>query len=163
TWRTPGMRWPPYFWAFPCLPACRNQSAHANETWRMKCMSRTIGRRCPILQSMPAFDGKYSPPDGRARIMTGIQSLSRYRGDGGMAAWMVGTARHKVQDYYRRALRSAELSEDSDCSAGELPRIEETVFQRQRDDRIHAVLTELPEIYRFVLLWRYWEEQSVAE
>src|SRR5262245_59953841 len=34
------------------------------------------------------------------------RSLARYRGDGGLAAWLVGIARHKVQDHYRRVLRN---------------------------------------------------------
>jgi RNA polymerase sigma factor (sigma-70 family) len=91
------------------------------------------------------------------------RNLQRYRGDGGLAAWLVGIARHKVQDHYRRALRNVEFPEDTDTALSELPLLEDRFFAQQRDDRIHATITELPEIYRFVLLWRYWEGKSATE
>jgi RNA polymerase sigma-70 factor (ECF subfamily) len=91
------------------------------------------------------------------------RSLQRYRGNGGLAAWLVGIARHKVQDHYRRALRNAEFPEDPDAVPSELPLLEERFFAQQRGDRIRATLAELPEICRFVLLWRYWEGKSAAE
>ncbi len=91
------------------------------------------------------------------------RGLQRYRGDGGLAAWMVGIARHKVQDHYRRALKNVELPEEPVASSVECPLPEETFFEKQRGDRVRATIAALPEIYRFVLLWRYWEGKSAAE
>src|SRR5688572_13077239 len=90
------------------------------------------------------------------------QSLQRYRGDGGLAAWLVGIARHKVQDHYRRALRNVEFPEDPETTPSEAPLLEEKFWVQQRGDRIRATIAALPEIYRFVLLWRYWEGKSAA-
>jgi RNA polymerase sigma factor (sigma-70 family) len=36
------------------------------------------------------------------------RSLPRYRGDSGLRTWILGIARHKVQDHYRSALRDAD-------------------------------------------------------
>jgi RNA polymerase sigma factor (sigma-70 family) len=41
--------------------------------------------------------------------------------------------------------------------------MDDVVFEQQREDRIQAAMATLPEIYRVVLLWRYWEDQSAAE
>jgi RNA polymerase sigma-70 factor, ECF subfamily len=91
------------------------------------------------------------------------RGLKSYRGDGGLTGWIIGIARHKVQDHYRKIFRNLEFPDDADTAPADVPRIDEVLSGQQRDDRIRAVLAELPETYRFVLLWRYWEEQSAAE
>jgi RNA polymerase sigma-70 factor (ECF subfamily) len=91
------------------------------------------------------------------------RGLAQYRGDGGLKAWMVGIARHKVQDHYRRALRSAEFPEDLDDTRASPPLLEENFFTQQRGERIHATMAALPELYRFVLRWRYWDDKSAGE
>ncbi|MEP7364478.1 MAG: RNA polymerase sigma factor [Acidobacteriota bacterium] len=90
------------------------------------------------------------------------RGLPRYRGDGSLLSWILGIARHKVQDHYRVALRNAEFDESVEETQVELPRIEGDLLRRERGERVQAVLAELPEAYRAVLLWRYWEAQSAA-
>ncbi len=90
------------------------------------------------------------------------RGLDRYRGDAPLSAWLLGIARHKVQDYYRKALRTADLPEEPE-RVPEPAGFEQAVLNRQQEARIQAVLAELPEIYRVVLLWRYWDGQSGAE
>jgi RNA polymerase sigma factor (sigma-70 family) len=45
-------------------------------------------------------------------LISARQSLSNYRGEADLRAWILGIARHKVDDYYRRRIREAELKED---------------------------------------------------
>jgi RNA polymerase sigma-70 factor (ECF subfamily) len=92
------------------------------------------------------------------------RGLKHYRGDGGLSSWMIGIARHKVQDHYRKALRNAEFpEEEADSTPADVPQPDNLILVKQRDDRIRAVLADLPELYRFVLLWRYWEGQKATE
>ena len=92
------------------------------------------------------------------------RSLPRYRGEGGLEAWVMSIARHRVQDHYRRRLRSATLSEDAlPGEAGDAGDLEQQLFHRQEYAMIRQVLDALPEAYRIVLTWRYWEDRSAAE
>lgn len=90
------------------------------------------------------------------------RSLPRYRGDSNLKAWLLGIARHKVQDHFRGALRHAEWDESVEASQVAPPVVENELMYRERSERVQAVLAELPEQYRVVLLWRYWESQSAA-
>src|SRR5690348_14615074 len=40
------------------------------------------------------------------------QNLPSYRGDSCLRNWLLGIARHKVEDYYRRRLQEFQLPED---------------------------------------------------
>jgi RNA polymerase sigma factor (sigma-70 family) len=48
------------------------------------------------------------------------QGLKHFRGDASLRQWLLGIARHKVEDYYRRRLRQIELQHDEDESILEL-------------------------------------------
>lgn len=94
------------------------------------------------------------------------ENLSKYRGTSSLGSWLMGIARHKVADYYRACLREHEPVEPTE----ELPGLE--TFRPDRDDlldsellqeRIWRALTRLPERYRIVLLWRYWDKCSARE
>lgn len=88
------------------------------------------------------------------------EGLSRFRGESGVRAWLLGIARHKVQDHYRARLRSfLPLVDGDDAGPGFAGRFE----QVQEAQRVRAALERLPEVYRLVLLWRYWEKLSTAE
>lgn len=91
------------------------------------------------------------------------KGLPTYQGDGGLHAWLLGIARHKVQDHYRKALRHSPVPEDDAPEPVEPPWLEESIFAREREQRVREAMDALPEIYRLVLLWRYWDGQSAAE
>src|SRR5215469_8334857 len=42
------------------------------------------------------------------------ENLSQYRGSGSLGAWVMGIARHKLEDYYRVRLRAPESIDDPD-------------------------------------------------
>jgi RNA polymerase sigma-70 factor (ECF subfamily) len=87
-------------------------------------------------------------------------SLAQFRGQSSLRVWMLGIARHKVHDYYRGRLRILDsLSESAAMPAG----FDEDLQTRAVSERVQAVLARLPEPYRAVLLWRYWEGMTTEE
>jgi RNA polymerase sigma-70 factor (ECF subfamily) len=90
------------------------------------------------------------------------RALPSYRGESGLTSWLLGIARHKVQDHYRDKLRLTQWEE------GEEPADSSTDWLEAWDRRdVHArvgrTLESLPEHYRILLIWRYWEYQSAEE
>jgi RNA polymerase sigma factor (sigma-70 family) len=92
--------------------------------------------------------------------------LSTYRGTSPLEGWLLGIARHKVEDYYRSVLRQPELLSDLDRDdlIGEDESQIETSMDRERlKEKTQRVLGSLPQRYGVVLLWRYWEQRSARE
>jgi len=87
------------------------------------------------------------------------QSLSRFRQESGLKAWLLGIARHKVQDHYRSRLRECEWDENVPEPAAAADPALDLETQQQRE-RVWSLLAELSEEARTLLLWRYWEGQS---
>jgi RNA polymerase sigma-70 factor, ECF subfamily len=99
-------------------------------------------------------------------FVTAWQSLKQYRGAGSLQAWVMGIARHKVEDYYRERLRAPESIEDADLDpdkSASVPEIHRLLEEDQLRENTQRVLAALPEQYRLVLLWRYWEQSSARE
>lgn len=94
------------------------------------------------------------------------QNLQSFRGEAGLRPWLLGIARHKVEDYYRRRLREAEwpnLGDESVPQPAIVPRYEERLDWAQRQKKVAQTLAALPEAYALALLWRYAENLSVRE
>lgn len=94
------------------------------------------------------------------------ESLSHYRATGSLQAWVMGVARHKVEDYYRERLRMLESIEDADLdpdTSTSVPEIHQVLEQEQLRKNTQRVLAALPEQYRLALIWRYWEKASARE
>lgn len=94
------------------------------------------------------------------------ENMGKYRGNSSLGSWLMGIARHKVADYYRTCLREPEPLEPAE----EQPRLETS--RGDLDDVLDSellqkktwnALTRLPEKYRIVLLWRYWDKCSARE
>ncbi len=93
------------------------------------------------------------------------ESLGGFRGSSSLRSWLLGIARHKVEDYYRRLLQEAgpldaalaEILPDTKLGV-------EAVVDRERIER-HArkILNEMPQHYSVAILWRYWERRSARE
>ena len=100
-------------------------------------------------------------------FLAGLVRLEHFRGDSGLEEWLMGIARHKVGDYYRRRLREpSALDETSGKSQPELsidPQADELLDRDRLREKTAAVLNGLPEIYSLVLLWRYWEKKSAQD
>ena len=94
------------------------------------------------------------------------ENLSRYQGSGPLQAWVMGIARHKVEDYYRARLRALEPIEDShqdQLVSAVVPEFHQMLEYNEMKVKARSVLASLPEPYRLALIWRYWEQASAQE
>jgi RNA polymerase sigma-70 factor, ECF subfamily len=98
-------------------------------------------------------------------LLAAWQSLANFRGDAMLRSWVLGIARHKVEDYYRKRIREAETEENED-SASEpavTPFFDEQLDAAIQQNRVQKTIGLLPEPYALVLLWRYRDEKSIRE
>ena len=93
------------------------------------------------------------------------QSLSNFRGDTGLRAWVLGIARHKVEDYYRKRLREAEVPQEDGAESEDsvAPLVEEQLDAAAQQERVERTLARLPENYALALIWRYRDDKSATE
>lgn len=94
------------------------------------------------------------------------KGLPSFQGGSTLGAWVLGIARHKVQDYYRVRLRDPDPLDEDFAESEEamlLPEPERALDEQRMRERTLRVLAELPEQYQVVLRWRYWEKCPVLE
>jgi RNA polymerase sigma-70 factor, ECF subfamily len=96
-------------------------------------------------------------------LLAGWQSLPQYRGEAGLRAWIMGVARHKVEDYYRKRIREAEVPPEDEAEPVITAAIDEHLDVEAQQRQIHDTLAKLPEPYSIVLLWRYRDEKTIRE
>jgi RNA polymerase sigma-70 factor, ECF subfamily len=93
-------------------------------------------------------------------------SLRSYRGEASLRHWLLGIARHKIEDYYRKRLREPEVPDEIDGELPEqvfIPKYEDQLDRAANLEKTYRVLAKLPENYGLVLLWRYLEQRSARE
>jgi RNA polymerase sigma-70 factor (ECF subfamily) len=95
-------------------------------------------------------------------FLAACRSIGEYRAAATLRAWMLGIARHKVEDYYRARLREEEL-EEPDAGVAEDAGLDSTLDQRQQQERVLTTMDRLPEQYRLLLKWRYWDQKKTDE
>ena len=98
-------------------------------------------------------------------LLAAWQGLPNFRADASLRSWILGIARHKLDDYYRKKLHKSEIAEEDDPA---FEPIIEPLFDQQLDtaaqiERVQRTLELLPEPYALALIWRYREEKSVRE
>ena len=94
------------------------------------------------------------------------KNLRRYQGTAPLQAWVMGIARHKIEDYYRarlKAMESIEGSLDDHQVSGDVPEFHQALEQNEMKAKARGVLASLPETYRLALIWRYWEQAPARE
>jgi RNA polymerase sigma-70 factor (ECF subfamily) len=100
-------------------------------------------------------------------FVAALGSMSTFAGASSLRTWLLSIARHKVEDHYRACVRQptplSDLEENADGQAGSEVELHEVLDRARRHARIQHVLASLPEPYRAVLLWRYWEQRSARE
>ena len=100
-------------------------------------------------------------------FLAALKGLPAFAGRSSLRSWLLGIARHKVEDHYRAYLRRAETPSDFDDDSAfvpiDLPRLDELLDQEKRREKTRRVLAQLPEAYSYALLWRYWDKRSVRE
>jgi RNA polymerase sigma-70 factor (ECF subfamily) len=100
-------------------------------------------------------------------FLAALNGLSGFHCESSLRAWLLGIARHKVEDVYRQRLRSPEAFDDVGAADEESLSDTTTLDQRIDTARIRAkarrVLAQMPERYGLILLWRYWEQRSTRD
>lgn len=100
-------------------------------------------------------------------FLAALKGLSSFAGRSSLKAWLLGIARHKVENHYRAHLRRSEtlsdFGENSRFVPVELPQFDEMIDRATLKEKTRRVLSQLPEAYGYALLWRYWDRRSVRE
>ena len=99
-------------------------------------------------------------------FVAALGSLHGFRAESPLRSWLLGIARHKIEDFYRQQLRGPETLAGPDEPAepvDDRPPIEERIDRTRAAAKTQRVLRMLPEPYGLALLWRYWENRSVRE
>lgn len=103
-------------------------------------------------------------------FLAALDGIHGYRGTSPLRHWLMGIARHKVEDHYRRTLRepepwsaSAGDPEDASPALWDGSELDAALDRKAAEERVHKILQDLPETYATVLLWRYWERRSAKE
>lgn len=94
------------------------------------------------------------------------QNLDKFRGDSSLRGWVLGIARHKVEDYYRIRMRELQIEEGDEVSCEDTVSfhdLEKSLETRQASEMARETLAGLPETYGLILLWRYWSGRSLRQ
>jgi RNA polymerase sigma-70 factor, ECF subfamily len=98
-------------------------------------------------------------------LISAWRNLPNFRGEAGLRAWVLGIARHKVEDYYRKRIREAELEDENTVTSEPAmgPQIQDRLEAAADHERVHRTLGQLPEAYGLALIWRYRDGKSLRE
>jgi RNA polymerase sigma-70 factor (ECF subfamily) len=98
-------------------------------------------------------------------FLAALTQLVNFHGTSPLRAWLLGIARHKVEDVYRQRLRSAEPLSDGEGNepVAEGPPIDQVLDSDRLRVRARSILAKLPERYALALQWRYWEQRHTRQ
>jgi RNA polymerase sigma-70 factor, ECF subfamily len=96
-------------------------------------------------------------------LISAWQNLANFRGEAGLRAWLLGIARHKIDDYYRKRIRDLEIDDNDSEEPVVRPQIEERLQTAAEQERVERTLSHLPEAYGLALIWRYRDGKSLRE
>jgi len=89
-----------------------------------------------------------------------LRDWHRYRGEGPVIAWLMGIARHRLIDFYRRQRPISEIDEGEAAPA---PPLDDVIGQRLRLDQVRGALAALPGDQAEVIRLRLLGDLSTAE
>jgi RNA polymerase sigma-70 factor, ECF subfamily len=100
-------------------------------------------------------------------FLAALKGLAGFQGQSSLRAWLLGIARHKIEDVYRQRLRLPAALDEVDSaepeSLAEPPFLDRQIDATRMRDKVGRVLAQMPERYALTLLWRYWEQRSTRE
>ena len=99
-------------------------------------------------------------------FLAALQKLDSYAAQSSLVGWLIGIARHKVEDFYRAQLREPDpFPDDADVDVASAvdTNLEDQIDAARAQEKTRRVLEQLPAPYSAVLLWRYWERRSARE
>jgi RNA polymerase sigma-70 factor (ECF subfamily) len=96
------------------------------------------------------------------------RALPDFRGDSELLTWFLGIARHKIGDYYGERLRRLVAPDETDEDKAPeglaiVPDFDQRLDRQRLEARVRQILSTLPDSYRAVLVWRYWDQRPLAE
>ena len=100
-------------------------------------------------------------------FLVALQKLDTFTGQSSVVGWLLGIARHKVEDVYRARLREPDpLPDDMDglnAGCATEPDLDDVIDAARAVERTQRILDQLPSAYSAVLQWRYWEKRRTRE
>jgi RNA polymerase sigma-70 factor, ECF subfamily len=90
-----------------------------------------------------------------------LQSIARYRGEGAFGAWLIGIAKHRVTDHFRRNRDMAPINDELIGFSAD--GMDELVGRRVQLAQVLAALQTLSPDARESIALRYFAELSFAE
>jgi RNA polymerase sigma-70 factor, ECF subfamily len=100
-------------------------------------------------------------------FLAALNSLGAFQGQSPLRTWLIGIARHKIEDVYRQRLRTPAALDDVDAleedSLSQTTALDEQIDTARARAKARHVLAQMPERYALMLLWRYWEQRSTRE
>lgn len=95
--------------------------------------------------------------------------LPTFRNESRLKTWLCAIARHKVADFYRRRLQEIpqngadEQERGVPLEAALVVDFEGHIDRQKMAAKIQEILAEMPDAYRAILRWRYWDHRSLGE
>lgn len=99
-------------------------------------------------------------------FLVALQKLDTFAGHSSLVGWLLGIARHKVEDFYRAQLREPDpFPDDADIDVASAvdTSLEDQIDATRAQEKTRRILEQLPAPYSAVLLWRYWERRSARD
>lgn len=98
-------------------------------------------------------------------VFAAWQALPQFRGEASLRSWVMGIARHKLEDYYRRKIHAIESPDEEEAllEPAVMPGLDQQMDCAALGERVQATLALLPEAHALALIWRYRDEKSVRE
>jgi RNA polymerase sigma-70 factor, ECF subfamily len=100
-------------------------------------------------------------------FLAALNALGAFQGKSSLRAWLLGIARHKIEDLYRQRLRVPEPLDELDSAEAErlcdVTQFEDHIDRSRASAKARRILSQLPERYGLILLWRYWEHQTARD
>jgi RNA polymerase sigma-70 factor (ECF subfamily) len=100
-------------------------------------------------------------------FLAAFNGLATFQAQSSLRTWLLGIARHKIEDVYRQRLRASlpldDLNEAGDEPLSNALPVDERIDRTRARLKARRILEQMPERYGLMLLWRYWEQRSARE
>lgn len=100
-------------------------------------------------------------------FLAALNGLATFQGQSSLRTWLLGIARHKIEDVYRHRLRASlpmdGLNSPDVEPLSDDPPVDEQIDRTRAGEKARRVLEQLPEHYGLLLSWRYWEQRSTRD
>lgn len=98
-------------------------------------------------------------------FLVALQKLNTFAGQSSIVGWLLGIAKHKVEDFYRAQLPEPDPFPDdgADATSSGEPHLDDVIDSARLQEKTRRILEQLPGAYSAALLWRYWEKRTAKE